>query len=68
MQFIFYWLSFPSYDPWPLSQTSNRDKPSDTLQLMGGKVDDLGNRILGIDDGVGRSKVKRLFLKTVLSF
>lgn len=35
-------------------QTSNHDKPSDTLQLMGGKVDDLGNRILGIDDGVSQ--------------
>ncbi|XP_022299878.2 uncharacterized protein LOC111108355 isoform X1 [Crassostrea virginica] len=35
-------------------ETSNRDKPSDTLQLMGGKVDDLGNRILGIDDGRGK--------------
>ncbi|XP_062617675.1 uncharacterized protein LOC134279321 isoform X2 [Saccostrea cucullata] len=35
-------------------ETSSRDKPSDTLQLMGGKVDDLGNRILGIDDGRGK--------------
>ena len=33
-------------------QTGNRDKPSETLQLMGGHVDDMGNRILGIDDGV----------------
>lgn len=35
-------------------QTSNHDKPSDSLQLMGGKVEDLGNRILGVDDGVCR--------------
>ena len=33
-------------------QTGNRDKPSETLQLMGGRIDDMGNRILGIDDGV----------------
>lgn len=35
-------------------ETSNRDKPSDSVQLMGGKIEDLGNRILGVDDGRGR--------------
>ena len=33
-------------------QTGNRDKPSDSLQLMGGKVEELGPRVLGVDDGV----------------
>ena len=38
---------------WFLSlQTSNRDKPSDSLQLMGGKIEELGSQVLGIDDGV----------------
>ncbi|XP_065939030.1 uncharacterized protein [Magallana gigas] len=46
---------FKAEDGWLYYyETSNHDKPSDTLQLMGGKVDDLGNRILGIDDGRGK--------------
>ncbi|GFR79245.1 actin [Elysia marginata] len=35
-------------------ETSNRDRPSETIQLMGGNIIDLGNRVLGIDDGRGR--------------
>ena len=35
-----------------LFQTGNRDRPSDSLQLMGGKVEELGPRVLGVDDGV----------------
>lgn len=34
-------------------QSGNKDKPSDSLQLMGGKVEELGPRVLGVDDGVG---------------
>ena len=33
-------------------QGSSKDKPSDSLQLMGGRVEELGNRVLGVDDGV----------------
>nr|KAG5704606.1 hypothetical protein BaRGS_031870 [Batillaria attramentaria] len=45
---------FRAKDGWlQYYETSNRDKPSETLQLMGGHVDDMGNRILGIDDGRG---------------
>lgn len=45
---------FQAKDGWmKYYETSNRDKPSETLQLMGGHVDDMGNRILGIDDGRG---------------
>ncbi|GFO44483.1 histone-lysine N-methyltransferase SETMAR [Plakobranchus ocellatus] len=35
-------------------ETSNRERPSETIQLMGGSIIDLGNRVLGIDDGRGR--------------
>ncbi|KAK3102537.1 hypothetical protein FSP39_012051 [Pinctada imbricata] len=46
---------FRASDGWlHYFETGSRDKPSDSLQLMGGRVDDLGNRILGIDDGRGR--------------
>ena len=38
-------------------QTGNRDKPSDSLQLMGGKVEELGPRVLGVDDGVRPLKI-----------
>ena len=30
------------------------DKPSSYLQLGGGHIDDLGQRLLGIDDGVSK--------------
>ncbi|XP_071158612.1 uncharacterized protein [Mytilus edulis] len=46
------WLHY--YEGILEDQTSNRDKPSDSVQLMGGKIDDLGNRVLGVDDGRGR--------------
>ncbi|XP_021342763.1 uncharacterized protein LOC110443095 isoform X2 [Mizuhopecten yessoensis] len=46
---------FRAKDGWlHYFETNNRDRPSDSVQLMGGRVDDLGNRILGIDDGRGR--------------
>ncbi|VDH95794.1 Hypothetical predicted protein [Mytilus galloprovincialis] len=46
---------FRAKDGWlHYYETSNRDKPSDSVQLMGGKIDDLGNRVLGVDDGRGR--------------
>ena len=35
-----------------LFQNSQMDKPSSYLQLGGGHIDDLGQRLLGIDDGV----------------
>ncbi|XP_076448133.1 uncharacterized protein LOC143284892 isoform X2 [Babylonia areolata] len=45
---------FRAKDGWlQYFETGSRDKPSETLQLMGGHVDDMGNRILGIDDGRG---------------
>ncbi|XP_052061470.1 extracellular matrix-binding protein ebh-like isoform X2 [Mytilus californianus] len=46
------WLHY--YEGLLEDQTSNRDKPSDSVQLMGGKIEDLGNRVLGVDDGRGR--------------
>ncbi|XP_033746784.1 uncharacterized protein LOC117331917 isoform X2 [Pecten maximus] len=46
---------FRAKDGWlHYFETNNRDRPSDSVQLMGGRIDDLGNRILGIDDGRGR--------------
>ncbi|CAC5420115.1 unnamed protein product [Mytilus coruscus] len=46
---------FRAKDGWlHYYETSNRDKPSDSVQLMGGKIEDLGNRVLGVDDGRGR--------------
>ncbi|KAL8593719.1 hypothetical protein ACOMHN_021901 [Nucella lapillus] len=45
---------FRAKDGWvQYFETGSRDKPSETLQLMGGSIDDMGNRILGIDDGRG---------------
>lgn len=37
-----------------LTQSSNRDRANESIQLMGGRIDELGNRILGIDDGVSK--------------
>ncbi|XP_069142440.1 uncharacterized protein [Argopecten irradians] len=46
---------FRAKDGWlHYFEPHNHDKPSDSVQLMGGRIDDLGNRILGIDDGRGR--------------
>ncbi|XP_067683181.1 uncharacterized protein [Haliotis asinina] len=46
---------FKAVDGWLYYyESSNRDKPSDTVQLMGGRIDDMSNRILGIDDGRGK--------------
>ncbi|XP_041348280.1 uncharacterized protein LOC121367897 isoform X2 [Gigantopelta aegis] len=46
---------FKATDGWLYYyETSDRSKPSETIQLMGGNIHDLGNRILGIDDGRGR--------------
>ncbi|XP_060062979.1 uncharacterized protein LOC132543488 [Ylistrum balloti] len=46
---------FRAKDGWlHYFETNNHERPSDSVQLMGGHVEDLGNRILGIDDGRGR--------------
>ncbi|KAK3578753.1 hypothetical protein CHS0354_035654 [Potamilus streckersoni] len=46
---------FKATDGWlHYYETSNRDKPSDSIQLMGGKIENLGNRVIGVDDGRGR--------------
>lgn len=45
---------FKAQDGWiQYFEAGHRDKPSETLQLMGGRIDDMGNRILGVDDGRG---------------
>ncbi|XP_052781664.1 POTE ankyrin domain family member J-like [Mya arenaria] len=41
-------------------ESGGRDKPSDSLQLMGGKVDELGPRVLGVDDGRGKYLMVRV--------
>ncbi|KAL3852181.1 hypothetical protein ACJMK2_015855 [Sinanodonta woodiana] len=46
---------FKATDGWlHYYETSSRDKPSDSIQLMGGKIENLGNRVIGVDDGRGR--------------
>ncbi|XP_059138717.1 actin-like [Physella acuta] len=35
-------------------ESGNREDPSETIQLMGGQIHDMGSRVLGIDDGRGR--------------
>ncbi|ESO89889.1 hypothetical protein LOTGIDRAFT_164583 [Lottia gigantea] len=55
---------FKAKDGWlHYYESSNRDRPSDSLQLMGGKIlemTDLGSRILGIDDGRGKFLMVRV--------
>ncbi|XP_052283896.1 uncharacterized protein LOC127880612 isoform X2 [Dreissena polymorpha] len=52
---------FRAQDGWlHYYETSNRDKPSDSLQLMGGKVEELGPRVLGVDDGRGKYLMVRV--------
>ncbi|XP_055958179.1 uncharacterized protein LOC126827515 [Patella vulgata] len=55
---------FQAKDGWiHYFESGNRDKPSDSVQLMGGKIlemTDLGSKILGIDDGRGRFLMVRV--------
>ena len=34
-------------------QGKESDRPSGSIQLMGGNVETLDNRMIGVDDGVG---------------
>ncbi|CAG5131460.1 unnamed protein product, partial [Candidula unifasciata] len=46
---------FKAQDGWLYYyETSNHDQPSESIQLMGGTIHDIGGRVLGIDDGRGR--------------
>ncbi|XP_053378096.1 uncharacterized protein LOC123530617 isoform X2 [Mercenaria mercenaria] len=52
---------FRAQDGWlHYYETGNKDKPSDSLQLMGGKVEELGPRVLGVDDGRGKYLMVRV--------
>ena len=43
-----------SYRSCLLQTNALGEKANSCFQLMGGKVEDLGNRVLGVDDGVSR--------------
>ncbi|KAH9496313.1 actin [Bulinus truncatus] len=46
---------FKAQDGWlHYYEGGNRDEPTESIQLMGGEIHDMGNRVLGIDDGRGR--------------
>ncbi|KAK6993657.1 actin [Biomphalaria glabrata] len=46
---------FKAKDGWlHYYESGNRDEASESIQLMGGEIHDMGNRVLGIDDGRGR--------------
>ncbi|KAL5013271.1 hypothetical protein ScPMuIL_007541, partial [Solemya velum] len=52
---------FRATDGWlHYYESSNRDRANESIQLMGGRIDELGNRILGIDDGRGRCLMVRV--------
>ncbi|KAL4226512.1 hypothetical protein ACF0H5_014497 [Mactra antiquata] len=52
---------FRATDGWlHYYESGNKDKPSDSLQLMGGKVEELGPRVLGVDDGRGKYLMVRV--------
>lgn len=52
---------FRAQDGWlHYYESGNKDKPSDSLQLMGGKVEELGPRVLGVDDGRGKYLMVRV--------
>ncbi|XP_060557148.1 uncharacterized protein LOC132717647 [Ruditapes philippinarum] len=52
---------FKAQDGWlHYYESGNKDKPSDSLQLMGGKVEELGPRVLGVDDGRGKYLMVRV--------